>query len=138
MRMESALQAGATLHDIAAYLEQLRAIAGGTQATDSAEAQIARAGWLAAVTGCASNCAALLAAHARIADQCRALVSSMSFGFLFDRSRGLFSIGYRIADGTLDSGFYDLLASEARLASLVAIAKGDVPRSQLVSGSGDG
>ena len=39
---------------------------------------------------------------------------------------GSFPIGYRAADGTLDPSCYDLLASEARLASFVAIAKGDV------------
>ena len=46
--------------------------------------------------------------------------------------RRIFAIGYRLADadgpGRLDSSFYDLLASEARLASFVAIAKGDVPQ----------
>ena len=42
-------------------------------------------------------------------------------------ARKLFSIGYRASDGALDPGYYDLLASEARLASFVAIAKGDVP-----------
>jgi|SRR5712692_636819 len=41
--------------------------------------------------------------------------------------RKLFAIGYRVTDGSLDAGRYDLLASEARLASFVAIAKGDVP-----------
>ena len=51
----------------------------------------------------------------------------MDFGCLFDRERQLLSIGYRIADGTLETSCYDLLASEARLASFVAIAKGDVP-----------
>ena len=55
------------------------------------------------------------------------LAAAMDFGFLFDRERQLLSIGYRIADGTLDPSCYDLLASEARLASFVAIAKGDVP-----------
>ncbi len=55
------------------------------------------------------------------------LVQEMDFGFLFDSSRGLFSIGYRVADGALDPSSYDLLASEARLASFIAIAKGDVP-----------
>jgi cyclic beta-1,2-glucan synthetase len=53
----------------------------------------------------------------------------MEFDFLFDPVRKLFSIGFRVADGRLDSGHYDLLASEARLASFVAIAKGDVPSS---------
>jgi cyclic beta-1,2-glucan synthetase len=64
---------------------------------------------------------------ASIGDQARHLAMAMDFGFLFDRERQLLSIGYRIADGTLDPSCYDLLASEARLASFVAIAKGDVP-----------
>jgi cyclic beta-1,2-glucan synthetase len=54
------------------------------------------------------------------------LVQAMDFRFLFDSSRKLFSIGYRVADGILDPSCYDLLASEARLASFVAVAKGDV------------
>ncbi len=60
-----------------------------------------------------------------------AFADGMSFGFLYDPRRHLFSIGYRAADaegpGRLDPSHYDLLASEARLASFVAIAKGDVP-----------
>ena len=55
------------------------------------------------------------------------LMRAMEFGFLFDATRQLLSIGYRVADGILDPNCYDLLASEARLASFVAIAKGDVP-----------
>ncbi|HYP79527.1 MAG TPA: glucoamylase family protein [Steroidobacteraceae bacterium] len=77
----------------------------------------------------ARRCHELCNALDDVAAQCLQFVSRMSFGFLFDRSRGLFSIGFRVADRALDPGYYDLLASEARLASLVAIAKGDVPRS---------
>ena len=55
------------------------------------------------------------------------MAEAMEFGFLLDPQRRLLSIGYRAADGTLDPSCYDLLASEARLASFVAIAKGDVP-----------
>ena len=51
----------------------------------------------------------------------------MGYGFLIDPDRKLLSIGYRVAEGTLDPSCYDLLASEARLASFIAIAKGDVP-----------
>ena len=51
----------------------------------------------------------------------------MEFGFLLDRERNLLSIGYRVPEGTLDPNCYDLLASEARLASFFAIAKGDIP-----------
>ena len=57
----------------------------------------------------------------------RSMFEAMDFGLLFDADRKLLSIGYRANDGTLDSNCYDLLASEARLASFVAIAKGDVP-----------
>jgi cyclic beta-1,2-glucan synthetase len=57
----------------------------------------------------------------------RTMFEAMEFGLLFDPDRQLLSIGYRVNDGTLDPGCYDLLASEARLASFVAIAKGDVP-----------
>ncbi len=55
----------------------------------------------------------------------RAMAEQMQFGFLFDQQRRLLSIGCT-ADGTLDSNCYDLLASEARLASFVAIAKNDI------------
>jgi cyclic beta-1,2-glucan synthetase len=51
----------------------------------------------------------------------------MDFRFLFDEERKLFAIGYQEATHSLDPSYYDLLASEARLASFVAIAKNDVP-----------
>jgi len=56
----------------------------------------------------------------------RTIANAMEFGFLVDPQRRLLSIGYRAADGTLDPSCYDLLASEARLASFFAIAKGDI------------
>ncbi|HEV8319670.1 MAG TPA: glucoamylase family protein [Vicinamibacterales bacterium] len=65
-----------------------------------------------------------------LAARAAAFVDRMDFRFLYDRRQQLFAIGYRLdADGTgrLDPSRYDLLASEARLASFVAIAKGDVP-----------
>ncbi len=57
----------------------------------------------------------------------RAMALEMEFGFLLDRDRMLLSIGYLVPDGILDDNCYDLLASEARLASFFAIAKGDIP-----------
>jgi cyclic beta-1,2-glucan synthetase len=50
----------------------------------------------------------------------------MEWRFLFDESRKLFSIGYNLGERRRDAGLYDLLASEARLASYVAVAQGDV------------
>ena len=57
----------------------------------------------------------------------RSMSAAMRFDFLFDPERKLLSIGYLVLEGSLDPSCYDLLASEARLASFVAIANGDVP-----------
>ena len=57
----------------------------------------------------------------------RTLAMEMEFAFLLDPDRRLLSIGYLCAEDRLDTHCYDLLASEARLASFVAIAKGEIP-----------
>ena len=62
-----------------------------------------------------------------IAVRARRLFDDMDFTFLFDPRRKLFSIGYRVTEAMLDESYYDLLASEARLASFIAIAKGEIP-----------
>ena len=62
-----------------------------------------------------------------IAATCQQLAAEADFEFLFHPKRRLFHIGFRLAEFQLDTGFYDLLASEARSTSLWAIAKGDVP-----------
>ena len=64
---------------------------------------------------------------AMLADEARSMAMAMDFHFLLDPERKLLSIGYLLAENSLDSNCYDLLASEARLASLFAIAKGDAP-----------
>jgi len=60
-----------------------------------------------------------------LADRASSFADGMHFQLLYDRERRIFSIGYRLADaegpGRLDPSYYDLLASEARLASFVAI-----------------
>jgi cyclic beta-1,2-glucan synthetase len=63
----------------------------------------------------------------QLAHQCEDLGWSADFSFLYHPRRHLFHIGYRVAEQQLDAGFYDLLASESRLTSLLAIARGDVP-----------
>ena len=55
------------------------------------------------------------------------LASDLDLRFLYDPQRRLFSTGFNVEAGRLDPSHYDLLASEARLASFVAIARGDVP-----------
>jgi hypothetical protein len=52
----------------------------------------------------------------------------MEYGFLYDKARHLMAIGYNVSERRLDSSYYDLLASEARLPTFVAIAQGKLPQ----------
>ncbi|WP_343504258.1 GH36-type glycosyl hydrolase domain-containing protein [Alloyangia pacifica] len=89
-----------------------------------------RDGLAAAAKDAASNgahAAALTAELHRLGAQARRLAVDMDFGFLLDPERKLLSIGYSVHENSLDPSCYDLLASEARLASLFAVAKQDLP-----------
>ncbi len=61
-----------------------------------------------------------------IAKFCRRICDEMDFAFLYDTEKKVLTIGYRPTEGVRDNSFYDLLASEARLASFIAVASGDV------------
>ncbi len=63
-----------------------------------------------------------------LAAQAETCFQAMDFRFLFNRRRQVMAIGYNVTAGKPDENHYDLLASEARIASVVAIAKGDVPQ----------
>lgn len=63
---------------------------------------------------------------AQTARRCRVLLDAMDFRPLYDSGRRLFHIGYDESAGQLSRSWYDLMASEARLTSLVAIALGQV------------
>ncbi len=62
----------------------------------------------------------------RLASLADDLFEETEFDFLFDAERQLFSIGFNVTEGRLDASYYDTLASEARLASFLAIATGKV------------
>ncbi len=62
-----------------------------------------------------------------LANDCNGF-ADMEYDFLYDPARHLLTIGYNVEDHRRDGGFYDLLASEARLASFVAIAQGKIPQ----------
>ena len=57
-----------------------------------------------------------------------AALSEVEYGFLFDDTRHLLTIGYNVSEHRRDTSFYDLLASEARLGNFVAIAQGHLPQ----------
>ena len=68
-----------------------------------------------------------IAALERLALQAGEL-AEMDYDFLFDEARQLLAIGYNVTDHRQDASYYDLLASEARLCSFVAIAQGQLPQ----------
>ncbi|MDO9508339.1 MAG: glucoamylase family protein [Thermovirgaceae bacterium] len=77
-----------------------------------------RSKWLAGET---------LAVVEQISHACRELSASVNMRFLYNAERRLFSVGFNASEGRLDRAYYDLLASEARLGSFAAIARGDIP-----------
>ena len=64
----------------------------------------------------------------QLGERCERLCMAMDFSGLYSSKRHLFHIGLRVHEQALDASFYDLMASESRLTSFLAIAKGDVPR----------
>jgi cyclic beta-1,2-glucan synthetase len=82
-----------------------------------------------AISQSAADAAELTRRLLNVSHTTEKMFSAMDFTFMFDQRQKLFSIGYRATDGSLDANCYDLLASEARLTSFIAIAKGDVPSS---------
>jgi cellobiose phosphorylase len=83
---------------------------------------------LASGEGPGSQAAALLMQRiSSIIEDASALWDGMDLSLIYDRSRELFSIGFNVEQGTCDDSYYDMLASECRLTSYLAIARGDVP-----------
>ncbi|MDQ3200450.1 MAG: protein ndvB, partial [Verrucomicrobiota bacterium] len=68
-----------------------------------------------------------LARLSELVAQSQKLESEMGLRFLYDEDRRVFAIGYQVAERRRDNSYYDLLASEARLTSLLAIARREAP-----------
>jgi cyclic beta-1,2-glucan synthetase len=75
------------------------------------------------------NANILLERFLKIANHAERFVGEMEFQFLYDPKRRVFHNGFNLDEGQLDNSYYDLLASEARIASIIAIAKGEIPQS---------
>ncbi len=90
-----------------------------------------RSAWLNELTlhiGQASTRAqARIATIQRLALQTGEL-ANMEYGFLYDKTSRLLSIGYNLDERRRDASYYDLLASEARLCVFIAIAQGQLPQ----------
>jgi cyclic beta-1,2-glucan synthetase len=70
----------------------------------------------------------LIADLKQIADLAGRLADEMDFAFLLNPRRNLLSVAYEVDKQQLVSACYDLLASEARIAYFVAIAKDEIPQ----------
>ena len=105
------------------------ALMGEAAPTENHDSETAR--WIAdlkaAITAGAQHWNELREAMSDIATRSESLAFEMDFRFLFDMEQRLFHIGYNASSHHIDSNHYDLLATEARLASYFAIAKRDVP-----------
>ena len=80
-----------------------------------------------------ANAGSLVIRYAQIMARAEQYVNEMDFRFLYHPQRRVFHIGFNLDAGQLDQNYYDLLASEARIASIIAIAKGDVPQISLAA-----
>jgi len=96
-----------------------------------AGATAAERAWLDAlrreITAASRRAKDRIAVIARLALQASGF-ARMEYDFLFDKERRLLAIGYNVDECRRDSSYYDLLASEARLCSFVAIAQGQLPQ----------
>ncbi len=119
-REDPALEALPDVYEAAAEEVEALGAGGGAAVTATLAGELRQ---------CAAKVAGLTRRLTELSRLASRLVEEMDFTFLFDQERKLFSIGYNLSDGRLDPGYYDLLASEARLASFIAIARGDVPAS---------
>src|SRR6185436_8289635 len=72
---------------------------------------------------------ALLIEYEQLSAEAETYLQETDFSFLYNPLRQVFHIGYNLDAGRLDDNYYDLLSSEARIASLIAIAKNEAPQS---------
>ena len=91
------------------------------------EAQSWNCEMLRVLEGAAARTREVVEELRELESRCSRFTDDMDFTYLYDRERDLFRIGHHVSSGEPDPNHYDLLASEARIASLVAIAKGDAP-----------
>ncbi|MFA6669937.1 MAG: glucoamylase family protein [Bacillota bacterium] len=80
------------------------------------------------VLRCRAATKALLGRMDVLMDRIGILVDATEFAPLYDTTRHLFSIGYNVGEENLINSYYDLLASEARITSYIAIARREVPK----------
>jgi cyclic beta-1,2-glucan synthetase len=115
-----------TLGDVAAMEKVIREPMAAAEAAAGTTADFLR-NLRAAVARGAEQAAQRISEFKNLAVRCREL-ADIEYEFLYDGARRLLALGYHVSDHRLDPGYYDLLASEARVSSFVAIAQGQLPQ----------
>jgi cyclic beta-1,2-glucan synthetase len=105
----------------------LRLIAGHLASAESLGGEHPRTDSLRDLAAQSPAAAELMRRLEAVGERAYQYAMEMDFRFLFDAERNLFAIGFQQSTHSLDGSYYDLLASEARLASFLAIAKNDLP-----------
>lgn len=132
--LQDLLKGDCTFADLPARLDAAYALT--TRLLDSARAKKIRPDegelrWLssmqAALSESAERAQRTVERYMELINRIRSLISAVRFLPLYSEKKKLFSIGYHLEDGKLTDSYYDLLASEARLASYIAIASGEIP-----------
>ena len=126
--IDSSLTRIPTLRELAEFTPALSSSASATSATDLAPAERQRQLVLAQLIAEGSATARVRIARLRELAEQATDYSRMEMGFLYVEDLKLLAIGYNVTDRRLDNSTYDLLASEARLASFVGIAQGQLPQ----------
>jgi cyclic beta-1,2-glucan synthetase len=115
-----------TLAEVAAMEKAIREPIAASEAAVTAAGDYFRK-LRAAVARGAEQAAQRISELKNLAVRCREL-ADIEYEFLYDPARRLLALGYHVSDHRLDAGYYDLLASEARVSSFVAIAQGQLPQ----------
>lgn len=121
---QSSLRELAQLHSVWMVKEQSRSASSATDSTAPASNADTELEQLVILGSCAVE--DLVKRLLAVKSQCENAGMKMDFQFLYNTNRKLMSIGFNADIGKLDRGHYDLLCSECRLSSFLAIAKGDV------------
>ncbi|MGK2927486.1 MAG: glucoamylase family protein, partial [Lysobacterales bacterium] len=118
---------GGGSHDLSLTLRQLASGEAGQNADRDADQAVDWAADQAADWDAGGSARERIALLEHLARQAGAL-ADVDYDFLYDPSRHLLTIGYNLGERRQDASYYDLLASEARLGSFVAIAQGQLPQ----------
>lgn len=117
-----------SIDDAAVFAGALEtSLAGGRISSDAAQVAIGKE-LLASLPAALKNLRGLATSLRAIARKAEGLADETDFSFLADPGRQILSIGYDVRAKKLHGSCYDLIASEARVATFLSVARDDLPQ----------